>query len=104
MRRERKGRKRRSATKAQQSRSSGLRGEVGAGSSLAATLRERFGLSRMEAVVACALADGLTYEEIADRCCVSYHTVHSHVNAIHQKVGVSSSTRLLALIRKEGWS
>jgi DNA-binding NarL/FixJ family response regulator len=57
----------------------------------------------MESVVACAVADGLTYEEIADRCCVSYHTVHSHVNAIHQKVGVSSNTRLLALIRKEGW-
>jgi DNA-binding NarL/FixJ family response regulator len=56
----------------------------------------------MEAVVACALADGLTYEEIANRCCVSYHTVHSHVNAIHQKVGVSSNARLLALIRKEG--
>jgi len=73
------------------------------GSSLAGALRERFGLSRMEAVVACALADGLTYGEIADRCCVSYHTVHSHVNAIHQKVGVSSNARLLALIRKEGW-
>jgi len=56
----------------------------------------------MESVVACGLADGLTYEEIADRCCVSYHTVHSHVNAIHQKVGVSSNARLLALIRKEG--
>jgi DNA-binding CsgD family transcriptional regulator len=91
------------ATKGQQSRPSGHRGEVSIGSSLAGALRERLGLSRMEAVVACGLADGLTYEEIADRCCISYHTVHSHVNAIHQKVGVSSNARLLALIRKEGW-
>jgi DNA-binding CsgD family transcriptional regulator len=76
--------------------------EVGAGSELAAALSERFALTRMEAVVACGLADGLTYEEIADRCGISYHTVHSHVKAIHHKVGVSSNTRLLALIRKQG--
>jgi DNA-binding CsgD family transcriptional regulator len=90
-------------TKAHQSRQAGHRDEIAAGSSLASVLRERFGLSRMEAVVACGVGDGLTYEEIADRCCISYHTVHSHVNAIHQKVGVSSNARLLALIRKEGW-
>jgi DNA-binding CsgD family transcriptional regulator len=91
------------ATKGQRSQPSTHRVEVNAGSSLAGVLRERFGLSRMEAVVACGLADGLTYEEIADRCCISYHTVHSHVSAIHRKVGVSSNARLLALIRKEGW-
>ena len=89
-------------TKAHQSHRFDDRSEVD-GNSLSSTLRDRFGLSRMEAVVACALADGLTYEEIADRCCISYHTVHSHVNAIHQKAKVSSSARLLALIRKEGW-
>jgi DNA-binding CsgD family transcriptional regulator len=70
---------------------------------LAAALRERFELTHMETVVACALADGLTYEEIARRCSVSYHTVHSHVKAIHQKAGVSSNGKLLALIRREGW-
>jgi DNA-binding CsgD family transcriptional regulator len=91
------------ATRGEQSKQSGQRREVGADSSLASALRARFGLSRMETVVACGLADGLTYEEIADRCCISYHTVHSHVNAIHQKVGVSSSVRFLALIHKEGW-
>ena len=90
------------SAKGQQARPTGHLSEISAGTSLAGTLRQRFGLSRMEAVVACGLADGLTYEEIADRCCISYHTVHSHVNAIHQKVGVSSNTRLLVLIRKEG--
>lgn len=91
------------SAKGQQTRPTGHQSEISAGSSLAGTLRERFGLSRMEAVVACGLADGLTYEEIADRCCVSYHTVHSHVSSIHRRVGVSSNARLLALIRKEGW-
>ena len=91
------------SAKGQQTRPTGHPSEISAVSSLAGILRQRFGLSRMEAVVACGLADGLTYEEIADRCGISYHTVHSHVNAIHQKVGVPSSTRLLALIRKEGW-
>jgi DNA-binding CsgD family transcriptional regulator len=72
-------------------------------SALGSELRDRFALTRMEAVVACALADGLTYEEIAYRCSISYHTVHSHVKAIHQKAGVSSNGKLLALIRREGW-
>jgi DNA-binding NarL/FixJ family response regulator len=91
-------------TKQPRPRRSAHKAEVNAHPPLLSALRERFALSRREAVVACAPADGLTYEEIAARCDVSYHTVHSHVNAIHQKVGVSSNTRLLALIRKEGWS
>ena len=91
-----------SARRDQPLRGAGHRSEAAPDTSLAHALRERFGLSPMESVVACAVADGLTYEEIAGRCCVSYHTVHSHVNAIHQKVGVSSNARLLALIRKEG--
>jgi DNA-binding CsgD family transcriptional regulator len=59
---------------------------------------ERFGFTRMESVVARALADGLTYKEIAKRFNVSYHTVHSHVKAIHEKAGVGNNGRLLALI------
>ena len=73
-----------------------------AGSALAAALRERFGLTRMESIVACALADGLTYAEIEDRCSISYHTVHTHVKAIHAKANVKSNGRLLALIRDMG--
>ena len=94
-----------SARRDQPLRAAGHRSDAATGSSpLGDALSERFGLSRMEAVVACALADGLTYEEIADRCSVSYHTVHSHVNAIHQKTGVASNGKLLALIRREGWN
>ena len=64
-------------------------------------LRERFRLTRMEAAVTSALAEGLTYDEIAQLFCISYHTVHSHIKAIHLKAQVSSTARLLAKIRKE---
>jgi len=92
-----------SAMKEKRSQPKRLRIDADPHDVLSGVWRERFGLSRMEAVVACGLADGLTYEEIAERCCISYHTVHSHVSSIHRKVGVSSNARLLALIRKEGW-
>jgi DNA-binding CsgD family transcriptional regulator len=84
---------------------SGLRKavETSVDTALAVALRSHIKLSRMEALVACSLADGLTYQEIADRCHVSYHTVHSHVKAIHQKAGVSSNGKLLALIHRKGW-
>lgn len=85
------------------SRPSGDTTETGASSALSAQLREHLGLSRMEALVACALADGLTYQEIANSRFISYHTVHSHVKAIHRKARVSSNARLLALIRRKNW-
>jgi DNA-binding CsgD family transcriptional regulator len=69
---------------------------------LTRAFRCAFGLTRMEARVARAIAGGLTYREIAARFSLSYHTVHSHVKAIHRKAGVPSNIRLLALIRKEG--
>ena len=56
------------------------------------------GFTRTETVVAAALTEGLTYKEIARRFGVSYHTVHSHVKAIHEKAGVGNNGRLLALI------
>jgi len=71
-----------------------------AGSSLAGALRERFGLTRMEAVVACEIAEGMTYAEMARRLAISSHTVHSHVKEIHLKLGVHSNGRAAALIRR----
>lgn len=62
-------------------------------------LRKRFGFTRTEAEVAGALVEGLSYSEIAEKLGVSYHTVHTHVKAIHQKAGVSTNGRLTALIR-----
>ena len=65
-------------------------------------LSERFGFTPMEAIVALALAEGLTYKEIARRYRISFHTVHTHVKALHEKARVSSNGRLLALIYAGG--
>jgi len=62
-------------------------------------LRARFGFTRTEAEVAIALVEGLSYDEIAKKLGVSYHTVHTHIKAIHHKAGVSTTGQLIALIR-----
>ena len=61
-------------------------------------LRRRFSLTPTEAKIALLLAEGLTYAEVARYLGVSYHTVHTHIKAIHTKAHVSSNGRLLALI------
>jgi DNA-binding CsgD family transcriptional regulator len=60
----------------------------------------RLSLTPAEARVAAALTDGLSYAEIAERLGSSYHTVHTHVKAIHVKAGVATNARFLALLRK----
>jgi DNA-binding CsgD family transcriptional regulator len=60
-------------------------------------LRVRFGLTAMEAVVAVALVDGLSYREIAGEYEISVETVHSHVKAIHHKTGVATTRQFVAL-------
>jgi DNA-binding CsgD family transcriptional regulator len=69
------------------------------GRDLGAELRRRFSFTLSEANIALLLAGGLAYAEIAERLEISYHTVHTHVKAIHRKARVSSNGRLLALIR-----
>jgi DNA-binding CsgD family transcriptional regulator len=61
-------------------------------------LCRRLGLTQAEERVANALAAGLTYAEIAERLGLSYHTVHTHIKAIHRKAGVRTNARFLALI------
>jgi len=63
-------------------------------------LRRRFSFTPSETTVALLIAEGLTYAEIAERLGVSYHTVHTHVKAIHTKARVSSNGRLQALLRR----
>jgi DNA-binding CsgD family transcriptional regulator len=62
-------------------------------------LRARFGFTKTEAEVAVALVEGLSYCEIAEKLGISYHTVHTHVKAIHTKAGVATTGQLTALIR-----
>lgn len=63
-------------------------------------LGRRFSFTPSEVRIALLLAEGLTYKQIALDLGVSYHTVHTHVKAIHLKARVSSNGRLVALIRK----
>ena len=76
--------------------SSSLRRE---GETLERVLRERYELTRSEAEVARHIAEGLGYSEVAELLGVSYHTVHSHVKAIHSKTGFRSTGKLSARIR-----
>ncbi len=62
-------------------------------------LRSRFGFTKTEAEVAVALVEGCSYDEIAKKLGVSYHTVHTHVKAVHTKAEVGTTGKLIALIR-----
>ena len=66
---------------------------------LAEHLRTLFGFTKAEAAIALKLIEGLSYGEIAEKLSISYHTVHTHIKAIHAKAGVSTTGRLIALIR-----
>jgi DNA-binding CsgD family transcriptional regulator len=62
-------------------------------------LRTRLGFTKTEVEVAVALVKGLSYGEIAKKLGTSYHTVHTHIKAVHQKAGVATTGQLTALIR-----
>lgn len=62
-------------------------------------LRERFAFTKTEAEVAVGLVEGLSYAEIAEKLGVSYHTVHTHIKAIHTKASVATTGELIALVR-----
>jgi DNA-binding CsgD family transcriptional regulator len=62
-------------------------------------LFERSALTPRQVAIVEALVEGLSYAEIAGRLAISYHTVHSHIKAIHRKLGVHSTGRLVALVR-----
>ncbi len=61
-------------------------------------LRHRFSLTPAQSNIVARVAAGLSYTEIAEELHVSYHTVHTHMKAIHAKLGVHSTAQLLALV------
>jgi len=48
------------------------------------------GLSEREGEVLCLLATGLTIAQIAEQLIISYHTAHTHVRSIYNKLGITS--------------
>lgn len=60
------------------------------------------GLSEREAEVLDLLAQGYSYKEIAAQAGVSYHTVHSHVRHIYEKLHVRSRAQAVAVYNRRG--
>ncbi len=56
-------------------------------------------LTARQVEVACLLADGLTYAQIAARLALSEHTVHEHVRHIYERLGCGRGRLIAALVR-----
>lgn len=76
-------------------------GDLSAPSAHVLRLQRRFGLTPREASVAALLAEGFTNKEIAERLQITINTVKTHVAAVHSKTDVSSTRKLLVLLRSE---
>jgi DNA-binding CsgD family transcriptional regulator len=68
------------------------------GAAIQKTLRELFGLTRTEAAIAAALANGHDIPLIANSFRISIGTVRSHLKAILRKCGTRRQAQLVALL------
>jgi len=59
----------------------------------------RMKLTAREWMIANALAQGMSYDEMAEQFHISFHTVASHVKSILRKTEQPSSRRVAAMIR-----
>jgi len=59
-------------------------------------------LSHREGEVLKSIEQGLSYKEIADRCCISPHTVHTHIKNIYEKLQVKDRPSAILKARKKG--
>lgn len=64
---------------------------------------EKYVLSAREREVLVAMEEGLSYKEIGARLHVSYHTVHTHLKRIYEKLQVSSKQDAMTKARLRGW-
>lgn len=72
---------------------------IGAAQALeAGLLRDLFGLTEAEALVACAAADGRSAHEIAEHLGIRYNTVRAHFRSIFTKSGFSSRADLVHMV------
>ncbi|KAF0221780.1 MAG: CheY-like receiver and HTH DNA-binding domain-containing response [Geobacteraceae bacterium] len=59
-------------------------------------------LSSREKSVVKGLEHGMSYKEIADRLCISPHTVHTHIKNIYEKLQAKDRPSALLTARKRG--
>ncbi|MFM1982866.1 MAG: hypothetical protein RJB22_1585 [Pseudomonadota bacterium] len=62
-------------------------------------IRDLFQLTRMEALIAVALADGRSLVDVADTLGIAHNTARAHLRAIFAKTGVRRQSQLVHLLR-----
>lgn len=62
-----------------------------------AELQKQFGLTERETEIIRGIKEGLSYQQIADRLYISYHTVNHHLKNVYLKTDVTSKTELVSL-------
>jgi DNA-binding NarL/FixJ family response regulator len=60
-------------------------------------------LSHKETNIIKSIEQGLTYKEIAERFCISPHTVHTHIKNIYEKLHAKDRPEAITKARKMGW-
>lgn len=60
----------------------------------------RFGLTQREQEILELMAQGISTADIAERTCISYGTVKTHVSHVYRKLGVHSREEAVALVHK----
>jgi DNA-binding CsgD family transcriptional regulator len=63
-------------------------------------LPSKWGLTARETEVALAVADGLSYKEVAFKLGISFHTVNAHIDSLHRKTGLSTAHLIAVLNRR----
>jgi len=66
-------------------------------------IQDPISLTASEIEIVKLIASGLTTNEIADKRCISFHTVVTHRKNIFRKLNVSSVSELIILAIKSGW-
>lgn len=65
-------------------------------------VRKDFDLTRREQEILEYLVKGFSYKMIADKCCISYPTVNTHVSKIYSKLQVNSVSGAVSMAIREG--
>jgi DNA-binding NarL/FixJ family response regulator len=58
--------------------------------------KNKFELTERELEILSLLVQGFSYKMIAERCCISYPTVNTHISHIYSKLHVQSGTEAVA--------
>ena len=66
------------------------------------SISEQYLLTHREKEILIELEKGLTYKEIANKLTISYHTIHSHIKNIYDKLHAKSRRDAVIKARQKG--